>query len=129
MLQLMRISDLLADARLLAKREVCALLLVMFMNSSVRQDAPIALYGNQIALKGVESQVADDVNGGSSSENGVVTPNVPRSSVREIEEELPEGISVNDDEVVRKAFDHLNTAEDEMEVDDEEQIVWDPRYV
>ncbi|KAI5828172.1 hypothetical protein K523DRAFT_353678 [Schizophyllum commune Tattone D] len=110
-LQLMRISDLLADARTLAKRE----------------DAPIALYGNQFALKGVESQVADEVNGGSSSENGGVSTNVPRSSVLEIEEDLPEGISVNDDEVVRKAFDHLNTAEDEMEVDDEEQIVWDPR--
>ena len=87
------------------------------------------MYGNQFALKGVESQVADEVNGGSSSENGGVSANVPRSSVLEIEEDLPEGISVNDDEVVRNAFDHLNTAEDEMEVDDEEQIVWDPRYV
>ncbi|KAI5891091.1 uncharacterized protein SCHCODRAFT_01048353, partial [Schizophyllum commune H4-8] len=111
-LQLMRISDLLADARALAKRE----------------DAPIALYGNQFALKGVESQAADEVSGGSSSENGALTTNVPRSSVQEIEEDLPEGVSVNDDEVVRKAFDHLNTTEEEMDVDDEEQIVWDPRY-
>ncbi|TRM67084.1 hypothetical protein BD626DRAFT_566125 [Schizophyllum amplum] len=107
-LQLMRIWDLLEDAKALARLE----------------DSPIAMYGKQFVLKGVEAQVTDDLG---SSDIGSGGPNHTRSSIEEVEDDLPEGVSTNDDEAIRHAFDHLDTKDDWMQVDDEEQIVWDPR--
>ncbi|KAL1741978.1 hypothetical protein HDZ31DRAFT_8476, partial [Schizophyllum fasciatum] len=110
-LQLMRISDLLEDARALAKRE----------------DAPITLYGNQFVLKGVEAQVAEDSKSGKQlADHGASSSKAAQASIQEVEEDLPEGVNVDND--ADDVLKQIHVSEAAMQVDDEEQIVWDPRY-
>ncbi|KAG7095693.1 hypothetical protein E1B28_006407 [Marasmius oreades] len=106
--QLMRIKDLLSDAKRIVDME----------------NSPLALYGNQFMLKGVEAQAQP----------------VPLSDpiyLNDIEDDSDailhaaadhDAAAVEtcrvDDDPIRDAFSHLDGEDDE---DDEDEIVWNPR--
>ncbi|KAF5348029.1 hypothetical protein D9758_010051 [Tetrapyrgos nigripes] len=132
--QLMRIKDLLSDGAAIVGLE----------------NSPLALYGNQFVLKGVEAEVhpipmdSHTVNGSNghtrvhsssrsktskSSKKGeqrLQSPSFSRSdpvaapTIVE-DEDIIAITSKNDDDVVREAFEHLDHS------DEEDEIVWNPR--
>ncbi|KAJ3809794.1 hypothetical protein F5876DRAFT_43157 [Lentinula aff. lateritia] len=101
--QLMRIQDILLDARALVHME----------------NSPIAIYGNQFVLKGVESQVQPIPSG-----NGSI-PSFRAAEIDPEDENMTELTSGTDDVLLRDAFGHLN--EGASDEDEEDQIVWDPK--
>ncbi|KAJ3861237.1 hypothetical protein EV359DRAFT_47595 [Lentinula novae-zelandiae] len=101
--QLMRIQDILLDARALVQME----------------NSPIAIYGNQFVLKGVESQVQPIPSG-----NGSI-PSFRAAEIDPEDETMTELTSGTDDVLLRDAFGHLN--EGDSDEDEEDQIVWDPK--
>ncbi|KAG6820008.1 hypothetical protein H0H93_006554 [Arthromyces matolae] len=121
--QLMRIADLIRDAREIAKLEY----------------SPIALYGSSFAVRDdvVEPQVPSTAhtegnNNTIGQQNLLATIRDTRRVDRELEEDnMTEVTSRTDDEVLREAFNHLNAPGTDNEVDEEEEdgeeIVWNPR--
>ncbi|KIY49856.1 hypothetical protein FISHEDRAFT_40434 [Fistulina hepatica ATCC 64428] len=96
--QLMRISDLFSDANTIVAME----------------DSPIALYGNQFMVKGVE--VATGQQQSSPSSAAIVVSSVLSSEVAD-----EDAMTELTDDPVAEAFKHLEDGEDE--------ILWDPRYL
>jgi protein SMG7 len=97
--QLMRIKDILDDAKALVQME----------------NSPLAIYGNQFVLRGVESQVQP-------------IPTMPTTLLTgtELEDDAMTELTSNTDDVIREAFEHLDKKEIE-EDDDVDEIVWDPK--
>ncbi|KAG6865602.1 hypothetical protein C0991_001026 [Blastosporella zonata] len=119
--QLMRIADLIHDARELVKLE----------------NSPIALYGFVFSVRDdiVEPQLPPPTQAEASNvpigqQNLLVSIRDTRRLDKEPEEDnMTEVTSRTDDEMLRAAFNFLNAPGDDQEIDDEEdeQIVWDPR--
>ncbi|KAG6889930.1 hypothetical protein C0995_013454 [Termitomyces sp. Mi166 len=118
-LQLMRIADLIRDAREIAKLE----------------NSPIALYGSVLSVRDdiIEPQLPPttqaETNVPIGQQNLLTSIRDTRRVDKEPEEDnMTEATSRTDDEVLREAFNFLNAPGDDKEVDDEEdEIVWNPR--
>ncbi|KAJ4489982.1 hypothetical protein J3R30DRAFT_16013 [Lentinula aciculospora] len=103
--QLMRIEDILRDARALVEME----------------NSPLAIYGNRFVLKGVESQVQPIP-----SERSLIPSLLTRGTDIDLEDDTMTDLTSGTDEILRDALRHLNT-KGEDDDDDDEQIVYDPR--
>ncbi|KAF9078548.1 hypothetical protein BDP27DRAFT_15877 [Rhodocollybia butyracea] len=105
-LHLMRIKDILSDAKALVEME----------------NSPLAIYGNQFVVRGVESQVQPIPSMLPPTINQPVSP-----AFREQEDDaMTELTSNTDDAVIRDAFTHLNEGDDDDDDDEVDRIVWDP---
>ncbi|KAJ3774604.1 hypothetical protein FB446DRAFT_685913 [Lentinula raphanica] len=93
--QLMRIEDILCDAKALVQME----------------SSPLAIYGNQFVLKGVESQFHP----------------IPTTTIDPEDDIMTEVTSGTDDVLLRDAFGHLNKEGEDEDEDEDDQIVWDPK--
>ncbi|KNZ81029.1 Protein SMG7, partial [Termitomyces sp. J132] len=118
--QLMRIADLIRDAREIAKLE----------------NSPVALYGFVFSVRDdiIEPQLppttrAEESNVPIGQQNLLTSIRDTRRVDKEPEEDnMTEATSRTDDEVLREAFNFLNAPGQDNEVDDEEdEIVWNPR--
>ncbi|KIK68311.1 hypothetical protein GYMLUDRAFT_154330 [Collybiopsis luxurians FD-317 M1] len=99
--QLMRIKDILGDARAL--------------------NSPLAIYGNQFVLRGVESQVQP-------IPTAILNNAISFGHTLELEDDtMTESTSNTDDAVLREAFEHLDKTDEEGDDDDGDEIVWDPK--
>ncbi|KAG6811356.1 hypothetical protein H0H92_007821 [Tricholoma furcatifolium] len=118
--QLMRIGDLIRDAKEIAKLE----------------NSPITLYGPVFSVRDdvVEPQLPHAVQAEES--NVPIGQQKLLTSIRDTrrldtvpdEDNVTEAASQTDDDVIRSAFDFLNAPSNDNDVDDEEdKIVWDPR--
>ncbi|KAJ8082176.1 hypothetical protein PM082_008023 [Marasmius tenuissimus] len=106
--QLMRIKDLLDDAKKIVDME----------------NSPLTLYGNQFMLKGVEAQaqpvpISDPIHLSDMEDDSdaILNATVDQDSITG-------DTSRTDDDPVRDAFSHLDDDEEEEEDD---EIVWNPR--
>lgn len=137
--QLMRISDLLEDARALVDMEVSLILMLIRGKNTHEippQNSPLALYGNRFVLKGVES-VVQPLPIGRAGENSLPQQSSLFATIRDSslifrdsdEDAMTEQTSRTDDEVVRDAFKFLDGSDRDVDTDDQDdEIVWDPRY-
>ncbi|KAG6919120.1 hypothetical protein DXG01_008927 [Tephrocybe rancida] len=117
-LQLMRIADLIHDAKEVAKLE----------------NSPVAMYGSVFSVRDeiVEPQFPPSAQAEAvpiGQQNLLVSIRDTRRLDTEPEEDnMTEVTSRTDDEVLRDAFNFLHAPNDDNEDDDEEEeIVWDPR--
>ncbi|KAL0579931.1 hypothetical protein V5O48_002102 [Marasmius crinis-equi] len=109
--QLMRIKDLLNDAKKIIDME----------------NSPLTIYGNQFMLKGVEAQaqpvpISDPIHLSDIEDDSdaILNPTTDQDSV------AGETSRTDDvDDPIREAFSHLDDEDEEDE--DEDEIVWNPR--
>uniref|UniRef100_A0A8H7XU36 Protein SMG7 n=1 Tax=Psilocybe cubensis TaxID=181762 RepID=A0A8H7XU36_PSICU len=126
--QLMRISDLLEDAKVLVQMENSPL---MMINNHIMFD-PLMVEEVRPRLQQEVSPVVDN---DSATSNHAQAPPVHDDTGKQIEPDVDiedvDHLSSTDDDPVGEAFEHLKTGgnvlDEEEDDEEEDEIVWDPR--